>query len=505
MTIISLYFLVFILLSGLIYYIIPQGFQWIWLLLISVSFYCLTVNPWTIIYILLTTLLVYLWTNWQCDKCILLPVILISLAWFFLKGKGLWGDVVFWIGQRYSIPLFEKINEIGLAAPLAMGYYSLVSLGYILNCHWRIIKPQKNIFKLLLFIIYFPQMITGPISRYNDPMDIYLPHSFEYKNICFGAQRILWGFFKKLVIADRISIFVNEIYSELPKYYGVYLWMAILLFPIQIYADFSGCMDIVIGASEIFDIKLAENFDNPFFSRNIQEFFQKWHITLGMWAKDYVLYPVLKSELFISISRRLSKYNKTLSKRIVTALGMIVSWLFIGIWHGGWRFVFGTSMFYCFFVVLGEWSRPCMSAINRKLKIKNDTFSWHLFQSARTYLLIAFGLVFYESLRKGVCILKMIILSIVDIKYMNPWIIFDGSLGKLGLGSTDVWVLCISVFFVVIVGILRSKYGYARNWVARQNIFFRWTIWILLFVIVFIYGKYGSGNSENGTFAYQVF
>ena len=167
--------------------------------------------------------------------------------WFVFKGKGLW------------MPFFGEAAVMPYLAALGMGYYTLQVIGYILDCYWGSIEPQKNPLKLLLFVCFFPQMITGPISRYSQLEALYEKHPLSYENITFGAQRILWGFFKKLVLAERVGAVVNAIW-EMQTQEAVFLWIALLLYPIQMYADFSGCMDIVIGAAECFGIKLPENF-----------------------------------------------------------------------------------------------------------------------------------------------------------------------------------------------------------------------------------------------------
>lgn len=305
MSITSFYYLVLITVGVLIYYVIPKKTQWAVLLGLSLVFYYYAATPYTIVYLIISTLIAYTSTIWIQRKREknaeetkgILTITVIALAiniviWFVVKGRGLWIPIASrFIAWHYSAKL-DSLMNLQLIASLGMGYYTLQVLGYIIDCYWENVIPQKNPLKLFLFVTYFPQLTTGPISRYKQLETLYDRHKFEYQNIAFGAQRILWGFTKKIVLAERIGIIVSEINASPDKYTGFYSWIAILMYPLQMYADFSGCMDIVLGTSELFGIKLAENFNNPFFARTSQEFWQRWHITLGTWAKDYVLYPL---------------------------------------------------------------------------------------------------------------------------------------------------------------------------------------------------------------------
>ena len=306
MTITSFDFLLFLLAGGICYYILPKSWQWIELLALSLIFYCLVATPYTLIFILISTGTAWVATNMSLQGR---PGILAGAAifidvllWLALKGSSLWVSVS--QSLQRLLPFALELKPLPIAAALGMGYYTLQIIGYILDCCWGTAKPQKNIVKLLLFLLFFPQLITGPISRYNELEGLYQKHSFSYVGVTRGVQRILWGFTKKLVLAERLVGLVDKLWINV----GYYRWIALLLFPLQMYADFSGGMDIVIGTAEIFGIRLSENFKTPFLSRTVQEFWQRWHITLGIWAKDYVLYPFLKSNFIIALGKKTRKY-----------------------------------------------------------------------------------------------------------------------------------------------------------------------------------------------------
>lgn len=517
MSITSFSFFILIILGVIIYYLLPKSWQWIELLIMSLIFYFMAATPGTIICLFISTATAYIATNFSLymknDKpgvkrtAMILSVlaVLINIGlWFFFKAGELWKPLV--SGISMIVPAFGKVGEYTPVAALGMGYYTLQIIGYILDCYWDNVKPQKNPLKLFLFVCFFPQMTTGPISRYSQLACLYEKHTLSYRNISFGAQRILWGLLKKIVLAERAGIIVNGIWNQLDTYNGYYRWIALLLFPIQMYADFSGCMDIVLGTAELFGIRLPENFNSPFFSRTVQEFWQRWHITLGTWAKDYVLYPLLKSRLMVNFSKKAKKrLGKKYGKFVATVVGMFTLWMVMGIWHGAPKYIVGVSLWYWILLMLGELCSPWAKKLSALLKIPEDSFSWHLVQSVRTYLIYAVGAAFFRAPSIGEGFGFVLSLGgIFKKEIRNPWIFFDGSILNLGITHQDINIMIIAVCMLLIVGFLREKHGYARIWLSRQLIVFRWMIWIGLFVFVLIYGKYGPGYAVE-EFIYQGF
>lgn len=517
MSITSFRFLIFVTVAVAIYYLIPKVWQWMALLMMSLVFYHYAARTRTIIFLLISTFTVYVCTmcmdRIKRDKkapekavgVLAAAAVIVNITlWFIFKGYEFWSAAIVGIGNLHNTRLSGLLN-IELVAALGMGYYTFQVIGYVLDCAWGIVQPQRNPLKLFLFVCFFPQLTTGPISQYSQLESLYEKHSISYQNITHGAQRILWGFFKKLVLAERVGIIVAGITGNLNVYNGFYAWIAILLYPIQMYADFSGCMDIVIGVAELFDIKLAENFRNPFFSRTVQEFWQRWHITLGAWAKNYVLYPLMKSRMMINFGKfTRNKFGKPLGKTIATSVSLLAPWFVIGIWHGGFRFIIGITLWNWTILTLGELLSPVFQKIIRTFHFRTDSFGWHFFQSARTYIIYAMGITFFaEGVGKGMVLLKSAA-KVVTGEMANPWIFFDGSILNLGIAWRDINLIIIAVILLIIVGILSEKYGYARNWMDKQSVLFRWSAWIILFVIVLVYGKYGP-EYYAGDFIYQRF
>ncbi|MBR3056894.1 MAG: MBOAT family protein [Clostridiales bacterium] len=519
MTITSLNFFIFLILCVTVYYILPKSFQWVELLLFSLVFYYFAATPLTFGYVALSSFMAWGVTNgmerdrkkgakasdMKAWKILMVISFIINIClWFRLKGRAFLSSTLWGINQIF--PSVKTVELPEIVAALGMSYYTLQIISYTLDCYWENAKPQKNPLKLLLFSCFFPQMITGPISRYDQLQSLYEKHSCSYKNLAHGVQRILWGLFKKIVIAEKCGVIVDAIWADFTLYRGAYIWIAFLLYPIQLYSDFSGCMDIVIGVAELFDIKLVENFKNPFFSQTSQEFWQRWHITLGTWAKDYILYPVLKSKGLQSLNKKLKqKCGKKAAKIITTALGMAVLWFVLGVWHGAFKHIIGVSLWYWIILMLEDIFKPYSEKINKKFGFKTDEFGWKFFRAARTYLTYSFGIVFFRAkdVPQAFRFLKELFLSFTKSRW-NPWVLFDGSILNLGITYKELNVIFIAILALLAVGVLREKYGYARNWLDTQPVLFRRTIYLALLFAVVILGAYGPGY-QSSAFIYGQF
>jgi D-alanyl-lipoteichoic acid acyltransferase DltB (MBOAT superfamily) len=499
----------------------------------SIAFYCFSASPYTILYLVVSTLIAYVSTLFmehiRCRakqsadqsgeqsapqstqqsarkadtaqavvRALTFAALLVNIIiWLVVKGQALWS---FFTVRLWNFPS----ESFAPVAALGMGYYTMQIMGYIIDCSWGTVRPQRNPLKLFLFVGFFPQLVTGPISRYEELTCLYEKHTFRYENLCFGAQRILWGFFKKLVIVSRAAAIVNGYSADVSACTGFYAWIVILLYPLELYADFSGGMDIVLGVAELFDIRLPENFRNPFFARTAQEFWQRWHITLGTWARDYVLYPFLKSKPVVALGKKCKKrFGKKAGKFITTQLGMFLLWLVIGIWHGGIAYILGQSLWFFVILLLSDLTSSLRKKIAQRLEFKTESAGYHVFESIRTYVIYAIGAVFFaHGMRNGLRLLKHA--AAVFTGGANAWVFFDQSILSTGITYGDLNILIVAVLLLFVVGLLREKYTYARTWMSEQSVGFRWAVWILLFVLVLLFGTYGPGYSAE-EFIYQGF
>jgi D-alanyl-lipoteichoic acid acyltransferase DltB (MBOAT superfamily) len=392
---------------------LPLKTRWIWLLVSSVFFYLFS-NVANGIYLAITVITTY------CGGVILYRLSGKESGIKFVQKKKkitlvsiiLLNIGILFVFKYYNFFAYNLTNLLGinfslnlpsLALPLGISFYTFQSLGYLLDVYWGTAKPQNNIGKLGLFVGFFPTVMQGPISRYNDLMpQLEQGHRFNYENAVYGIQRVAWGVFKKVVIADRLGVFVAEAYTMASGQSGGALAIATILFAFQLYTDFSGYMDMMIGLSQMLGIKLKENFERPFFARSISEYWRKWHITLGTWFKDYLFYPLLKSNAMQSLTKIFSKkIKKRLAKKITTCIAMFILWTIIGLWHGAsMSFVIGSGILHWFYIVVGEtigvWCRNKL----QKMHVNTENIIFQFFRQVRTFLLVCVGFVFLEPRRQ---------------------------------------------------------------------------------------------------------
>ena len=287
--------------------------------------------------------------------------------------------------------LAADFSWLKFASIIGISYYMLSAIGYLVDVYWGVCKAEKNPVDVALFIFYFPQLISGPISRFKDMQPQFnqkLP--MRYDNITMGIRRMLWGYFKKLVISDRIAIIVTAVYGNYQDSGFFWIVLATVCFAVRLYTDFSGCMDIIMGVSTLFGIRLPENFRAPFFSETIQEFWQRWHITLGVWFKNYVMYPAQKSKPIQRLGKWTKKHlGKTAGRKIPFYISMILLWFLIGLWHGGTSYYFIASGFIpCFYLITSDLCQPITNKVTKALRINTENPLWKWYRRIRTILLI---------------------------------------------------------------------------------------------------------------------
>ncbi len=293
-----------------------------------------------------------------------------------------------------AIPVFRLI------LPLGISFYSFMAISYILDVYWKRYSPEKDFLNYAVYLSYFPHIVQGPIDRFNEFRDqINSGVVFNPKNLMFGAELLLWGLFKKLVIADRLNLFVSYVFDHWQENSGAILFLAVMIYSVQIYADFSGCIDIVTGVSEMFGIRLRKNFNHPFFSRSLAEFWRRWHISLQEWLKDYVYYPVFASGMMRRVKKRLTGKGRTRAAELFSScFPILVVWLITGIWHGAsWNFVL-WGLFHASLLIGSQVLEPFFIKVREKLGIVGEGGRlWHLWQMIRTFLLCGLGRIFFRT------------------------------------------------------------------------------------------------------------
>lgn len=510
MTITSFSFWLFLLAAVPVYYMFPfKRFQWVLLVVYSGYFFVTVSGLPMILYLLYGVavtwcgaLLLHRIRNEKKKRAVLAVVLTLTIGELAcLKYVSLAVNttriIAGALGREFSYQF------AAIAAPIGISYYTLSMIGYVLDVYWEKYEPQGNFLKYLLFAIYFPQLVSGPITRYEQMgSQLYAGRTFDHVRVLYGIQRMLWGVFKKLVVADRAAIFVSAVYGNHATYNGYYILAAILLFALQLYADFSGCMDIICGVSECFGVSLPENFNVPFSSQTVEEFWRRWHITMGIWFKEYLLYPLLKTRAIQKMKKGLKRrFGKNAGKSIPTYMGLAVVWLAIGIWHGGdYKYIVASGLLPGFYLITGQICKPLFDRISSALRIRTDVCSWRMFRAVRTFLCMCTSWVFVRSagFLDGLNVWKHLFAG------GNPEIFFDGSLYTLGLTWQDFNVLYIGVLLMAAVGAAHKRGLPIREKIREQNMAAQWLVMMAALFAVIILGIYGPAyNASN--FIYENF
>ena len=428
---------------------------------------------------------------------------------------GILVPLAFLVVCKYSLFVLKNVNAvisrlgaqpIGLfkmILPLGISFYTFMAVGYVLDVYWKRIKAENSFAAFAVFLTYFPHIVQGPIGRYGKFREQFDPKKgveLNTQNLAFGAELVIWGLFKKLVIADRLSPFVGTFFDEPGKYGGLVMVIAAVLYSVQIYADFSGCIDIVSGISEMLGIKLPKNFNHPYFSLTIPEFWRRWHISLGEWFKDFVYFPVSTSEPVKKLRKAFKKRGyKKAELLAASAVPTAVVWLITGLWHGAsWNFV-AWGAFYAVLMVGGNAFADFNKALTVKLKIDTETFGWKLFQMVRTFALCCIGRVFFraEGLKNALRYFKNMFSSL-SMQY-----ILDERIYTYGLDRQNFILVIIAILVLLVADILEEKTP-LRQALSKQNIVFRYLVILLGIFAVIIFGIYGPQYNAS-EFIYEQF
>ncbi len=484
----SIEFLLFVLVLVFIYYVFPKKYRYIVLLIGSLIFYYLFSGKY-IIFILLSSVITYfsgkLIEKYNDKRKLILTLsILLNLSFLLvLKYNNFFGDIFRVVG--INIPYKKFILPIGIS------YYTLETISYLTDIYRKRMKAENNYLKVLLFLVYFPQIVEGPIANYSRlSKTLFNTEKFNYDNFVSSFVLIGWGFIKKLVIADRAGIFVSKVFEN--NYGGILLVIGVILYTLQIYADFSGCIDIVSGVSELFGVKLDENFKRPFFSKSIQEFWRRWHITLGTWLKEYVFYPVSLSKINMKLNLKLMKMkSKYLSKFIITAFPLFFVWFFNGMWHGASFKYVVYGLYYYVLMMIGILLEPILKKIISIFKVNTEVWSYKFFQAIRTILIVCFG---------------MFLFRVDSFAQMGVMLHSKAStaLFSLGLKKADFALLIVGIFIMLIVGVMQEFNINIREELQKQNLIFKWLVYYIIIFSIIIFGIYGKGY-DAASFIYGGF
>jgi D-alanyl-lipoteichoic acid acyltransferase DltB (MBOAT superfamily) len=521
-------FVAFLAIVFVLYYAVPKRAQWPLLLVFSYVFYFLA-DPRYLIFILVTTISTYI-ISLQMEKVNdaqnaylaehkaelsreekkAYKAKMKAKKWRFLLiclflNIGILAVTKYTNFVITNINSFlsdaSKLSAVDMVIPMGISFYTFQTMGYIIDVYRGKQEAQKNPFKLALFVSFFPQLVQGPISRYGDlSQTLFSEHRFDGKNVSFGMTRILWGYFKKVVIADRIITAVTTLVGNPEQYAGTYVFIAMLFYAFELYCDFTGGIDITIGIAEFMGIRVAENFNLPYFSKNIKEYWNRWHITMGTWFTDYIFYPISVSGPMLKLSKwSRSHLGETIGKRVPVYLSSFVVWFATGIWHGAaWNFIVWGLMNFVVIMVSQE-LEPLYAKFHNRFHVEGKA-PWEAFRIVRTILLMS-CIRMFDCYRDVPLTFQMVGTMFTKV---NLSAFTNGSLLGLGITSADYLVLVVGFFIVLGVSLYKYHRGPVREALYTKPAVVSYGVMGLLFLLIIIFGAYGAGY-DSSQFIYNQF
>ncbi len=465
----------------LVYFLIPRKTRYVWLLFASYYFY-MSWNPKYAVLIAFSTVATWLsgilidrWEKKIHRNLVVFFSFSTNLAILgFFKYFDFFIDTVNGILAHTGVHLLN--NPFDFLLPVGISFYTFQALGYTIDVYRGQMKPEKNILRYALFVSFFPQLVAGPIERSTnlliqvdgvDDFDL-----FNFDRIVKGGQMMLWGFFMKMVIADRLAILVDTTFDSYTGFNGYQLAIATLCFTMQIYCDFGSYSLIAIGAAKVMGFKLMDNFNTPYFALSIKDFWSRWHISLSTWFRDYLYIPLGGNRC----SRARNYFN------------LMVTFLVSGLWHGAnWTFVIWGGL-HGFFQVVGKATENVKAGLYEKIGLAKHTSILMIGKMAVTFSLVSFAWIFFRA--KTFVQAREIVVKIFT--QFNISELSRGQILQMGLIDIECFVLAISLTALVIVDLYKfvAKRSFA-DWVDERNIVIRFILYIGCICSIYVFGVYG--------------
>jgi D-alanyl-lipoteichoic acid acyltransferase DltB (MBOAT superfamily) len=499
----SLTFLVFFSIVVLVYWIIPQQAGWGWLLVSSLFFY-----------------------GWYHPAYIGLLAFSVLVNYTFgrliegsedkgRKRKLLISGVIINIlllgGFKYAVPLYGLLAHTSgnngncgsvfskLLVPLGISFFTFSNISYLIEVKRMRMTAERHLGHFANFVVFFPKLLQGPIERPGTFLaQLRQGKDFDYSRVTGGMRLMVWGFFKKLVIADRLAVVVNSVYGHPYQSSGPLLILATVFYAFQIYMDFSAYTDIARGAAAMLGFNLSLNFNRPYSSKSVKEFWTRWHMTLSSWLRDYVFLP---SAYFLSGKMKKEKYAGLSTENLVYSAAIILTFFICGIWHGlGWNFIIWGELF-AVFLITERYTHKARIRIFRDFGLAGMPRIYKSLQVAVTFFLVTLTWVFFRSddTREAIFILRRIFCFVTETTAITGLNLTGGYILCRGFTRTDLVVILLGIPMASLIEYgfyekaLWAKFG-SLPWPAR---------WLVYYVFIFII--LGFGMFESGSFIYFKF
>lgn len=424
-------------------------------------------------------------------KTLVTGIVLLLLVLVGFKYLDFIGLNIVRVSELVRHPVNWKM--LNLAAPLGISYYTLMAISYLTDISREDIKADESLFNIALYLSFFPKIVEGPITRYGeDSKALFAGNDIKYQDLAEGYQRILWGLFKKLVIADQLAPSISALYEGTYTDGGVALYAA-FAFTIQEYMDFSGSIDIVIGSARLFGVRMAENFTQPFFAKNASDFWHRWHITLGTFFRDYIFYPVSLAKPIMKFTKKVKVVaGQGVAHFTAPTIALFLVWLSNGIWHGPrWTYIF-YGMYYFVLIFIENILEESFLALLAKLKLKEESAPVRIFRFIKLFFIIIIGEMFFraQTLEVGIDMFKSIFTNLR----------FDMLIANLGNLNMDFYAY-VSVYggllVVIAVSVMKEMHFPIRKKLESLPIPVRFAFWYICIFVIIIFGAYGTGYSSE--------
>ena len=473
-------FLIFLPITLILYWIFPNKYRYICLFIASYTFYMFW-NPKYAFLMGISTVVTFLSgvliEKLKYKRIVVAFSFIINLAiLIFFKYCDFLLQNINMILSALNIQLINKPFDVIL--PVGISFYTFQALSYTIDVYRGEIKSEKNIIKYALFVSFFPQLVAGPIERSKNLLiqveNLDKIKRFDYDRITEGLLLMLFGYFQKMVIADRAAILVDTVFNSYYEYNSMALILAAVFFAVQIYCDFGSYSLIAIGTAKVMGINLMENFNTPYFARGIKEFWGRWHISLSTWFRDYLYIPLG--------GNRCSNIRKSFN--------ILVTFLVSGLWHGANFTFIAWGAIHGIFHIIEEKLKPIKEKYLNNFNIKTNVFSFIILEITITFIIVDLAWIFFrsETIHDAINYIYRIFTRI------DLWTLFDGTLYNLGLNLFEMNILIIALFILISFDLV--KYIKKENifeFLSKQNLYFRWFVILFLIFYIIVYGKYGAG------------
>ena len=510
----NLYLLVFLPAVLLIYQLVPRKARWGVLLAASYALY-ITFSKYLVLLLMATAAFTYgigLWLDRIGNECSEKQkectdrkqksevkkefqkkrLLALRVGVFVLLGILFYVNYYNFVAQNVNIFLGKIGTQLPMAKvmfPMGISFYTLEAVGYIADVYWERYPAEKHLGKLALFLSFFPQIMEGPIARYPDTSDaLFAGEPLNMANLNEGFLRIIWGLFKKMIVSDRLTLLTNHIFNNYKEYHGSFIILAAIAYTIQLYLEFSGSIDIVIGSGKLFGVTLPENFNQPFSAQSAAEFWRRWHMSLGNWFRNYVFYPVTVSPLVKNWNKTArKKYGKYWAMVGTSAMALFPVWLATGVWHGaGWKYLF-YGMYYFVILFFGEAIKPFKEKNYERLGLDYNATWLKVVRILKTWVIIFTGELFFnaKNLTAG---FHMFFSIFGNFHISSIWKYFPDV-----ITAGDVWAICVGSVIVWIVGFIKERGVDVRGKILNARTPYKWCVYYLIIFAVLTFGAYGTG------------